>query len=380
MKRFTTVLLASGLVLTSVGALASMDRPADDRVHAPMPDQRDTVTRICLGSCFDPRDKVAWDIWDRVRELEPQLFLALGDNVYADTDDPEEYRAAFDLLETVPQYVRVREEIPVIATWDDHDYGFNDSGANFARQGSVTGYEDARRQSQDLFLDAYGVDEDSPRRAPRDGIYDAMILGPEGRRVQVIVLDTRYNRSDIEKDSTLRRADWVEGFPGSYVPHTDPSSTVLGEAQWEWLGEQLRKPAEARVIMTSVQFVADDHRFEKWGNFPHERARMIELIEETKANGVVFVSGDRHKGELSREDDAPYPLYDLTSSAMNHSNGRYWNEVNTRRDGALFASNNFGVLSFDWESPEPRITMELRDEGGRVVIRRHVPLRKLRVD
>ncbi|GAB4552262.1 MAG: hypothetical protein Tsb0013_14510 [Phycisphaerales bacterium] len=379
MKRFTGWTVLVMITLACVGATASSVR-THERVFAPMPDDTDTVTRIGFGSCFDPTRREAWSIWDRVREADPDLFMFIGDCVYADTRDPEAYAQAFADLEDVPGYVALRERVPVVAVWDDHDYGLNDSGADFGAGGPINGYEDARRQSQDLFLDAFGVPENSPRRSPREGIYDSMIVGPEGRRLQIILLDTRYNRSDITKDPNLRREDWVEGFPGSYTRNTDPGSTILGEAQWRWLEEQLRKPAEARLIATSIQFVADDHRFEKWGNFPHERARLIALIEKTKASGVFFISGDRHRGELSREDAAPYPLYDLTSSAMNRSGGVYWNEVNTRRDGALFPHKNFGIVEFDWDADEPTVSFELRDEEGTVRLRRRVRLDTLRAE
>ena len=77
---------------------------------------------------------------------------------------------------------------------------------------------------------------------------------------------------------------------------------MLGEDQWAWLEEQLRTPAEVRLIASSIQVVAEDHGWEKWMNFPHERERLYRLIRETRAEGVVFLSGDRHLAELSMMD------------------------------------------------------------------------------
>ena len=59
------------------------------------------------------------------------------------------------------------------------------------------------------------------------------------------------------------------------MPNTDPTPTVLGEAQWKWLEEQLQVPAEVRLIGSSIQVVAEDHGWEKWTNFPHERERLF---------------------------------------------------------------------------------------------------------
>jgi hypothetical protein len=63
------------------------------------------------------------------------------------------------------------------SSWDDHDYGKGDAGAEFS----------AKRESQAAFLDFFGVPEDSPRRR-QEGVYHSAVLGPAGRRVQVILI------------------------------------------------------------------------------------------------------------------------------------------------------------------------------------------------
>ena len=53
-------------------------------------------------------------------------------------------------------------------------------------------------------------------------------------------------------------------------------------------------------------------------NFPHERERLYKLLRDTRAGGVVLLSGDRHLAELSVTDAGlGYPLFDLTSSGLN---------------------------------------------------------------
>lgn len=52
-------------------------------------------------------------------------------------------------------------------------------------------------------------------------------------------------------------------------------------------------------------------------NFPHELERMAQLIEETKAKGFVFISGDVHYAEILRlELPLSYSIYDITSSGL----------------------------------------------------------------
>ena len=87
---------------------------------------------------------------------------------------------------------------------------------------------------------------------------------------------------------------------------------------------QLRAPADLRVIATSIQFGHSYNGWESWTLFPRERERMIELIRSTQADGVVFLSGDVHWGEISRQDvPGGYPLYDVTASGLNQD----WDKI-----------------------------------------------------
>ena len=112
------------------------------------------------------------------------------------------------------------------------------------------------------------------------------------------------------------------------MPNADPAATVLGEAQWRWLAEQLKVPAELRLIGSGVQVVPDEHGSETWGNFPHERKRLFKLIRDTGTGGVVFLSGDRHLAEISKlpaghPDGVGYPVYDVCSSSLYAPSGNF---------------------------------------------------------
>ena len=240
-----------------------------------------------------------------------------------------------------------------------------------------------REESQQSFLDFCGEPETSPRRA-RPGVYSARTFGPPGSRLQVILLDTRYFRSPFdERETELEEA---LGRPGHYRPSFDAERTMLGEAQWSWLGERLREPAEVRLIASSVQVVAEDHGFEGWAMLPLERSRLFELIRATGARGVIFLSGDRHKAELSRLDparaaadsavDVGYPVFDLTSSSLN-APFTWWNEINRHRVGSEYHEANFGTIEIAWSLPDPRITLRLHADDGTTVLRHDVKLSTL---
>ena len=323
------------------------------------------ISRIAFGSCVDQDKPVP--IFDTIADAEPELLLMLGDNIYADIKtprakvDPTVIENCYATLAAIPGWQRIRKACPVLAVWDDHDYGINDAGVEWK-------FKD---ESKAILLDFFDVPADSPRRT-RDGVYGAAVFGPPGQRVQVILLDTRYFRSP------LTRAD--RPLPGQRVPpyisNTADDATVLGADQWKWLETQLREPAEVRLLCSSIQVVPDEHVYEKWGNFPNERAKLFDLIRDTRASGVIVLSGDRHHADLSVETKAVgYPLFDATSSGMNQA-ASAWRapEPNRYRVGGMAWGNNFGMVEIDWSKPDPLVSLKLLDANGKTGTRETIPL------
>lgn len=333
------------------------------------------LSRIAFGSCAK-QDKPQ-PIWDAVVETKPQLFAFLGDNIYGDTQDMDVLRAKYKLLGDQPGYQKLKATCPVIATWDDHDYGANDAGAEYPK----------KRESQQIFLDFFGIAKDDPRRK-QEGVYSAHLFGPKGKRVQVILLDGRYFRSPLKKG--FKPGEPGDGYRGIYAPNDDPDATMLGETQWRWLEQQLKVPADLRLIGSGVQVIPDEHGSEMWGNFPRERKRLFRLIRETRASGVVFLSGDRHLAEIARlpanhPDGVGYPLFDITSSSLNAPSGnitksgvRFANEINAYRVGLTYFDVNFGSVHIDWDQLDPVVRLQVREEKGAVVLQQRVKLSDLR--
>lgn len=248
----------------------------------------------------------------------------------------------------------------MLATWDDHDFGMNDAGRDFPN----------KRESEELFLTHWGAAEGDPRRR-RDGIYHEATFGPPGRSIQIILLDTRFFRSPLKETDE-------RGVAGKehYMPDSDPNKTMLGEAQWAWLREQLLKPAELRLIVSSIQVLAQGHGFERWGNLPSERQKLFELVADTGANGAIFLSGDRHLGGLYRQaDGVPYDLYEITSSGINRTY-RNADEPGPLRLGDVYGRENFGTIDVDWSMEV--VTLAVRNMNGQPVRRMSIPISSLR--
>lgn len=343
-------------VLVAVASLAPA-RPPGPGPAAPL-------TRIAFGSCGDQDRPLP--IFDSIVAAKPELFLFLGDNIYADIDEttnklipaakitPARIQSKYDVLAKHPGYGKLKATCPLMATWDDHDFGANDAGEEFVH----------KDESQRMFLDFFGAAPDDSRRKQK-GVYTAATYGPPGKRVQVIMLDTRYHRTKLQRAKAPPPGERVP----PYLPNTDAGATVLGEEQWTWLEAQLQQPAEVRIVASSIQIVADEHGWEKWANFPKERDRFYELVRKTGTAGVVVLSGDRHLGEISLDaTSVGYPLYDVTSSGLNQG-AKAWRapEKNSHRVAAMPYGDNFGMVLIDWSTDNPRLTLQLRDEDGDVM-------------
>jgi len=218
----------------------------------------------------------------------------------------------------------------------DHDYGANDAGKEYP----------LKAQSQAAFLDFFGFAANHPIRE-QAGIYHSDIIEDAGRRVQIIMLDTRYHRDALNK-----RTDKRTPGQGDYLPSADKSRSMLGEEQWLWLSKQFLIPADVRIIVSSIQLVAYEHRWESWGNMPHERDLLYALINEANAENVFFLSGDRHLMEISvdvgqKGDKVPYPIWDFTSSGLTQAYSEV-NEANSFRVGKVVRDTNYGMVEIKW--------------------------------
>ncbi|MDA0834878.1 MAG: alkaline phosphatase D family protein [Planctomycetota bacterium] len=325
----------------------------------------ESLERIAFGSCAEQFK--SQPIWDAVVEKKPQLFLFLGDNIYADTEDMQLMQEKYNQLGEQPGYKKLLKTCPVLATWDDHDYGVNDGGAWYPK----------KVESQKIMLDFFGVPDDSIRRT-RPGVYGSFAYGPKGRRVQIILLDTRYFKSRHTKDERSDDEKKKLNLVGWYVPNHDPDATILGAAQWEWLEEQLKEPADVRLICSSIQVIADEKGMESWGNFPLERKRLYDLIEQTKADGVVFLSGDVHFTETSKTDDGPYPFYDFTSSSLSVGIPKWAEAVNSFRvSKTSYAEPTFGYVEIKW-GKSPAIDLQAYGEAGELIFENRVTVSALR--
>ncbi|MDO9521731.1 MAG: alkaline phosphatase D family protein [Pseudohongiella sp.] len=319
------------------------------------------ISRIAFGSCVH-QDRPQ-PIWEAVNAANPDVFVFLGDNIYGDSEDPAVLQAKYEQLGAVPGFQQLRRQTEVVAIWDDHDYGVNDGGIEFP----------AKEASRQLMLEFWGEPADSQRRSRADGIYTSYLYGEPGKTVQLILLDLRWNRTELlQITDTDKRAARLAQDMGPYEASLEPGATMLGEAQWHWFQQQLQVDADLRIIGSSIQLLADFTGWESWANFPADRQRFFNLLQTSPVLPTVIISGDTHWSEFSRIDNSglPFPLVEMTASGLTEE----WHEIspNRHRVGKAFARANFGMMDIDWSVQPPVVSLQIRDVEGRVLIEQMV--------
>ncbi len=331
---------------------AALDQKLPKAPPGPILNQNEVITRFAFGACVNENRNMAF--WDVIAAQNPQAFLLIGDNVYGDTRgtnsaDIPTLSASYRKLASRQEFFRFRQSVPMMTTWDDHDLGANDAGGTFA-------FKEYAEKIYESFWNASGDVKSRP------GVYESQIVGPVGKRVQFILLDTRYFRSDLVQ---LPYRDPPPTL-GWNIPNTDSAATILGDAQWAWLAGELAKPAELRFIISSVQLVTSAHGYESWANFPKERDRFYRLLAGKGVNNAVLLTGDRHAGAFYRTDvsGVKKPLYEFTSTSLNFAFGKGDNgdkEPDTSRLGGLWAVENFGQIDIDWTKKAVKMTLKSSD-------------------
>ena len=340
------------------GYYAQLERTTDlPRMTTPALDSSRAITRFAFGSCN--HQQRSQDAWPVIGSFDPQLFLAIGDNVYADVG----YRGAADLATFVDAY-RLQAShaefasfvgaVPTFATWDDHDFGPNDSGGSFF----------AKEWSETIFENFWASND---RVRSRPGVYDSFTAGPSGQRVQFIILDTRFFRTDLTEYPYQEERRPL----GGYAFASNPGDSMLGAEQWRWLEQELAKPADLRIVVSSIQVLTEAHHFESWATMQLERQRLLQMLGNRAASGMILLSGDRHSGAFYRHrpEGMDEEFREFTSSSLNLafvSDDADAREPDPRRSSSMITEENFGLLDIDWSAR--RVAMRLMDDEGQEIV------------
>ena len=303
-------------------------------------DETKLITKLAFGSCSNQFQKKNPSLFYSISEWKPDLFIWIGDIIYADRhtfpsfryyeQNLTSWRNKYISFKNSPEYSSITNVSMITGVWDDHDYGLNDGNKYFP----------LKEKSKEMLMEF--LDDGSVRNHP--GVYHSFNF----KNLKVILLDIRWFR-DLKNDT--------EG-------------DSLGEEQWKWLESELHTNATIKVIGNGLQINTRERigPAEKWHN--KSRTRLLKLIENI--SGVILLSGDVHYGEIMKLPCQDHIFYEVTSSGMTHSvystmgifsyvflnffHSFSWNI------GHKYLYKNFGTLEFNWE--EGWIEISIRNSEG----------------
>ena len=309
-----------------------------------------------VGSCFyindtlydrpgkpygqDPR------ILETMGNMSSDFMLWTGDNLYlreADYSSPSgiDYRYSYNFR--FPQMQKLRATRANFATWDDHDYGPNDSDGKY----------ELKEYTLSTFKKYWG--NKSFGESDNAGVYNKFRWSD----CDFFVMDDRYHRS-------------ADDYPDSIAGKVNPMKQFYGRKQLEWLKNSLTASDGAfKFIVSGGQMLnpmAKDK--ECLMAYSAEWLELMNFITDNKIKGVIFITGDRHFTEMIKyEPKGFYPLYEYTCSAVTSgiaNISRSTEFTNPMRvQGSLLMENNFGKISISGAKNERVATFETVDIDGK---------------
>jgi alkaline phosphatase D len=298
---------------------------------------------IAFGSCADATEG-AQATWARIGAVSPDVVVLLGDTPYIDTTDLAVQRRRYREFAAIPALAAVLQRTSWYGTWDDHDFGRNDTDGNLP----------GKERSRQAFIEhhanpSYGNGE--------HGIYTSFRRGP----VEVFLLDTRY---------------FAATGPS---PAASDLPTLLGKDQWQWLLDGLeRSTAPFKVLASGMIWngATRPNKPDHWETYAHERDALFDHIGERGITGVVLVGGDIHRSRVVRHDTAERTGFALTELITSPMHAGIIETANAPHPGLLWdagAPNTFLLLQADATT----LTAEFHDATGAVLHTQTLPARDL---
>jgi alkaline phosphatase D len=285
------------------------------------------LDRLAFGSCN--KQYATQSIWRDLILQTPDIFIWGGDNIYADTKNAEDIKKAYQIQNEVEDYKFFKSLTPIIGTWDDHDFGINDADGNYP----------LKALSRLFALDFLEEPIFSARRL-REGIYTSYDFGDLDRKIKIILLDNRYFMK-LENDAPL-----------------------LGNVQWRWLEEEIKKSdASLHLIVSGLSVLSPENpSSEEWVDFKREQLRLMTILR-SRPIPYLYLTGDKHFSSIFTKDGE----LEFLSSGMTH-NTRYplrpW--VRRKYPNPVF-EKNYGMIDFYWENSLPILTLSIRSVSGTIL-------------
>lgn len=276
-----------------------------------------------------------YEIFTEIYKTQPAFFLWLGDNIYlreADWNTRTGILKRYTHTRSLPELQPMLANMANFATWDDHDFGPNDSDRGFPFK-SVT-------------LEGFKLFWGNPYYGFNGK--DAVTTSFQWSDCDFFLLDDRSFRTPDFRKTGARE--------------------MFGEEQINWLIDQLvSSQATFKFVVAGGQLINTSTKFEAYGMFPEEREKFLSLIEKEKIPGVIFITGDIHSSEISKlERKGTYTLYDITVSPLTsgvHIGAKDDNPF--RIDESSVKARNFAQFNVSGKKGDRLLTVKFIDNTGK---------------
>ncbi|MFH8692715.1 alkaline phosphatase D family protein [Streptomyces anulatus] len=294
-----------------------------------------------MGSCAPSTPDA---IWTRVVNEGCDSFVLLGDTPYVDSGDLAVARTKHRAFLAQPEIARMAASMPVWGTWDDHDFGGNDTSGGFAgKKNTRTAFVDYRANA------SFGHAADGTRLTARTeglGVYTSFRRGP----VEVFLLDPRW-------------------FSKTGPSWADPArQTCLGEVQWDWLRARLRASTATFKAIASGMIWDDKGNAESddWATYQYEKDAILDFVAAEKIPGCFLLSGDIHVSRaLNYGPRVGYDLWQFIVSPMHGSTIPSLNVPSPHLVHSAVEPHVFLKLVADTTVSDPTLTATWINRDGR---------------
>ena len=317
--------------------------------------------KFIIGSCsyinepkFDRPGKPYgsnFEIFNSINKKKPDFMLWLGDNTYLrepDWNSRTGFIKRYSHTRAFPELQPLLASTHHYATWDDHDYGPNNSDGSFW----------LKETASEIFKLFWGnPNYDVTGKGGITGFFQWSDL-------DFFLLDNRYHRTANNNLTGNRQ--------------------MLGKDQIDWLINALSfSQASFKFVAVGGQVISNGAVYENYATYPDERKYLLDKIREAKIEGVIFLDGDRHHTILSKMQETKnvYPLYDLTCSSLtagvNNDNEPY----NSFKLEETFVNvNNFGMLNVTGPANDRELTIQIFDKDGKELWIKSIKANDLKYD
>lgn len=292
--------------------------------------------RIGIMSCMNDMFGDKKNSWKAAQATDVDYLFFIGDSVYGDLlilHGPGYLWSRYiETRKNVPFY-RWKNLKPVIAIWDDHDFGKNNKGGDYKHKDYAYHY----------FQAFFAQEPTEGDQTYLQGYANSKYFQAFGQNF--VFFDGRYYRG-------LTNTAGQKGF--------------FGIEQIDWMSQVVYDRPKPTLILSGSPFFG---RLEKTASYevnaPEEMEYFFNKVSTWRAP-ALFVGGDLHYSEVSSVDRSAvgYDTVEIISSCMHSTKkSKYYDNPNPHRHGYL--KENFIVLEQSLDG-DPVWKMECIAAAGKV--------------